>query len=164
VGSFRRNDADDPQVLAAAFKRVLGGYPAEVVAEAADPLTGIAGRQTFMPSPAELKAELDRRMGPVWAEARRAREEEETQRLLVVLDAATPEERARMAAHWARRKDENAGKPSPEEARAAADRRLVELYRAAREPVVIGPELARKLAAMRAEPSAQWPPSGEAAA
>jgi hypothetical protein len=96
VGSFRRNDADDPQVLAAAFKRVLSGYPEAVVLEVADPLTGIAGKQTFLPSPAELKAELDKRMDAVALRVRRERERNETQKLIAAATVqATPEERER---------------------------------------------------------------------
>src|SRR5215203_3559285 len=66
-GQFRRSDTDDPEVFYPATKALLSRYPEEVVMAACDPQTGIAGEQTFLPSIAELRASLDRRMAPILA-------------------------------------------------------------------------------------------------
>jgi hypothetical protein len=73
LGCFRRSDADDPEIYVAAAVRVLMAYPSEIVATVADPLAGIAGKQTFLPSIAELKAECDRRHAEVVRRVERQR-------------------------------------------------------------------------------------------
>lgn len=80
LGSFRRNDADDVEVFTSAVIRILMGYPPEVVQSVADPLTGIAGEQTFLPAPAEIKATCDRRYAPILARQERERRDEEFRR------------------------------------------------------------------------------------
>src|SRR3954466_14566571 len=64
-GQFRRSDTDDPEVFYAATKALLSRYPEAIVAALCDPQNGIAGEQTFLPSIAELRASLDRRMAPI---------------------------------------------------------------------------------------------------
>jgi hypothetical protein len=112
IGSFRRNDADDAEVLVAAFVRILSAYPEAIVREAADPLTGIAGKQTFLPSPAELKADLDARVDRDAARVRRERMLEEQLRARREDSAraagVTAEERERAVAYWAQERAEMA--------------------------------------------------------
>jgi hypothetical protein len=76
-GSFRKPEAEDPEIYLAAFERVLSSYPPEVVRDVADPVRGIAGEQTFMPSQAELKAACDKRMAPILARQERERIDEQ---------------------------------------------------------------------------------------
>jgi hypothetical protein len=98
-GSYRRSDTDDPEIYYQAFKRLLGAYPLEIAIAVADPLTGIAGEQTFLPSPAELKASLDRRLAAATAKAKRDRDLKEQMRQRREFDArqaaTTQEERDR---------------------------------------------------------------------
>jgi hypothetical protein len=134
-------------------------YPEEVVAAVADPLIGIAGKQTFLPSVAELKAELDRRMAPIWAAQVRDRFARE--RLQRREERMTPEQRARALAHWEQQKAEVRGnicKTRAEEV-AAAERHLSELYRAVQMPVAISDGLRTKLSVMFGAPSEEVPPT-----
>jgi hypothetical protein len=103
TGQFRKNDADDPEVFAAAYVRILQGFPDDVVRAVADPLTGIARERSspFLPAPSELLACLDGRMAPILAAEKREREREEVRRYLErPVDVATPEERARAVKRW----------------------------------------------------------------
>lgn len=153
--SFRKSDTDDPDVYLAACIRVLMAYPEEVMRAVADPLTGIAGEQTFLPSIAELRASLDRRYAPILA---KQRHEEEIARTREIIDAApdraTDEQRDRAIEHWERAKAETRGSvvQSQEQARQQAEKCLSELYRESLEPrtITIGSGLGAKLDAMKA--------------
>lgn len=123
MGFYRKADFAEPEVFVPGAIRVLSAYPEEVVRRVADPLTGIAGRQTFPPSIAELKAECDRHMEPLRQEAtRRERVERERRLLASCPEPPTPDERRRAVEEWERRRREieaTAGR-SPVEALALA--------------------------------------------
>lgn len=93
-----------------------------------DPRDGIAGEQTFMPSIAELRASLERRMAPIYTRQEREARFAETERLLAELTGATDEERQRAWAFWQDERDRLAGKPTQAEVEAAAKERLRELW------------------------------------
>lgn len=82
---------------------LFAGYPRDLVIALSHPRTGIAGEQTFMPSVAELRASLDRRVEAGAAEERREREREEFLRLTVAVSVpATPEQREQAVAYYFR--------------------------------------------------------------
>lgn len=61
-GSYRRGDANDPEVYVAAITAVLTRYPPDLVREVTDPNTGIQTSEkylSFMPNAGELKAYCD---------------------------------------------------------------------------------------------------------
>lgn len=83
-------------MFSAACVALFMGYPRDVVIALSHPKTGIAGEQTFLPSVAELRASLDRRVETEAGKERRERERERVQRILEnPLVVATPEERER---------------------------------------------------------------------
>lgn len=153
LGSFRRDDSADPEVFSAACVALFMGYPRDMVAALAHPKTGIAGEQTFMPSIAEIRASLDRRIDADAAKERRQREREEFLRLTAP-SAATPEERERGAKRWEEIKSAITGEVTrnAEDERQAAEQRLSALYRESRnpKPLLIGDDLRAKLERMRA--------------
>lgn len=146
--SFRKSDTDNPEVYLAAATRVLMAYPADIVTATADPLGGIAGEQTFLPSIAELRASLERRMAPIRAAEEKRRRYAETEKLLRESANPTPDQRERAFNRWENTKAEIAGKirRSQEDARQEAEKRLVELYHARSEPFTLS-RAARQLIA-----------------
>jgi hypothetical protein len=54
-GCYRRGDANDPDIYAAAVAAVLSRYPLEIVEYITDPRTGLPGNNTWLPSVAEVK-------------------------------------------------------------------------------------------------------------
>lgn len=136
--SFRKSDTDDPEVYLAACIRVLIAYPEDVMRAVADPINGIAGKQTYLPSIAELKAELDHHITPILAEGEKRRRYAETEQLLKAdPDNPTAEQRARAAERWERTKAEIRGDvvQSQAQARQEAEKHLVELYHRRDEPL-----------------------------
>lgn len=105
LGQFRRSDSDDPEIYYHAFKTILLAYPESAVRRVAHPLRGIAGQQTFLPSPAELKAALDKIIEAEAVKARRERELARTREFLTEC-GVTPEERERAWARWQERRKE----------------------------------------------------------
>lgn len=144
-GSFRKTDADDPATTVTAYVRVLQAYPPDVVQAIADPLTGIAREQTFLPSIAELTASLEHRMAPIRADEEKRRRLAETERLLRQSATPTGEQRQRAVERWERTKDEITGRvrQCQEDIRQDAEKRLVELYRDRNTPLTLSPH-ARK--------------------
>lgn len=53
-GCYRRDDANDPEIYAAAVGAVLGTYPRHIVELATDPRTGIALKSKFLPTLSEV--------------------------------------------------------------------------------------------------------------
>jgi hypothetical protein len=61
-GSYRRGDANDPELYVAAITSVLSQYEVELIREVTDPRTGIATTEkfmAFMPNAGELKVYCD---------------------------------------------------------------------------------------------------------
>lgn len=57
-GSYRRTDANEPDIYVAAIARVLSIFDADLIREVTDPLTGVATSEkfaAFMPNAGELK-------------------------------------------------------------------------------------------------------------
>ena len=54
-GSYRRDDAANPETYAVSISMVLSEYPRAVVDLVTDPRTGIASRQNFLPTVFEVK-------------------------------------------------------------------------------------------------------------
>jgi predicted Zn-dependent protease len=147
-GSFRKTDADDPSTMVTAYVRILQVYPPEVVQAIADPLTGIAREQTFLPSIAELTASLERRMGPIRAAEEKRRRFAETAEFLRQSANPTHEQRESAAERWESTKAEITGKTrrSQAEIRQEAEKHLVELYHARDEPFTLSAAARRKAA------------------
>jgi hypothetical protein len=60
-GSFRRADADNPEVFTVGCARLFADYAPEIVAHVVDPLTGLPGKSEWLPSLRAVKAALDER-------------------------------------------------------------------------------------------------------
>lgn len=59
-GCYRRDEAQSPEIFAAALAIVLGDYPAEIVHYAADPRTGVISEFPMgLPSVGQIKQYLD---------------------------------------------------------------------------------------------------------
>jgi hypothetical protein len=72
---YRRDDAHDPAMYAAAVAAVLSTYPQSVVEYVSDPRTGIAGICKWLPSVAEIREFCDNQIG------RQARHHERDERI-----------------------------------------------------------------------------------
>lgn len=59
LGCYRIGDANDPETYIAAIVRVLSVYPIDVVRYVVDPVTGLAGKCKWLPTPAEVKQACD---------------------------------------------------------------------------------------------------------
>jgi hypothetical protein len=62
LGSYRRGDANDPELYVAAITAVLSRFSSEIIREVTDPNTGIQTTEkymTFMPNAGELKVYCD---------------------------------------------------------------------------------------------------------
>lgn len=86
-GSFKKSDADDPETFTAGCLRLFTAYPREVVEHVVDPMTGLAGKEDWVPSLAKVKAALEARA----SQLARQREREDHR-------ATTLADRARAAA------------------------------------------------------------------
>lgn len=149
-GQFRKSSSDDPDVFYAAAKSLFTRYPEPVVVALGDPRHGIAGEQTFLPSIAELRASLDRRMAPILAENEKRRRYAETEELLRQRASPTPEQRLSATARWDAVRSEITGKAMKEELRKEAELHLVELYHQRNDPL---PPLSWRVAPAAAEPA-----------
>lgn len=57
---YRRDDAHDPSVYAAAIAAILEGYPTSIVDRATDPRTGVASECKWLPAVAEVREFCER--------------------------------------------------------------------------------------------------------
>lgn len=64
-GSYRKDDANDPDIYAAAVGLALSDYPRSVVEYATDPRTGLAAKHKFPPNVAEVKEFCDDEMARI---------------------------------------------------------------------------------------------------
>lgn len=55
-GCFRKGDANDPETYTAAVTAILAEYPEEVIQFVTDPRTGIARKNNWLPTLAEVDA------------------------------------------------------------------------------------------------------------
>lgn len=98
LGCYPNGRPADPQTYFAAVVTVLAEYPPEIVAKVTDPASGIAIRQTFLPSVSEIHAALESEMS-VWR--RRWREEYERGKAAKEVPVITDEDtRKRVAAEF----------------------------------------------------------------
>ena len=56
---YRKDEAHDPEMYAAAIAAILGDYPQQVVDRVTDPRTGIASESKWLPSVAEVREFCD---------------------------------------------------------------------------------------------------------
>lgn len=160
--SFRKSDADNPEIYLAACIRVLSAYPEDIMRAVADPITGIAGKQTFLPSIAELKDALDQHMAPILA---RQKQEAEIARTRKIIDEGqvnhTPGEAERVMARATMFREEMTARNKTDKQREqeawqkkfnhADDNQQKQMLHHLRldvTPAKIGPDLAKKLARM----------------
>lgn len=59
IGCYRKGEANDPEIYAAAVTAILSEYPEEVIQRVTDPRTGIPRQLKFMPNPAEVAEACD---------------------------------------------------------------------------------------------------------
>jgi hypothetical protein len=74
-GSYRRDDAANPEVFFEAVVAVLSDYPPDCIIYVTDPRSGIQSKEKFVsfpPNPGEVRLECERYMDPI--RARRERE------------------------------------------------------------------------------------------
>ena len=99
LGCYPNGKPADPKTYLSAVVAVLADYPPEIVAKVTDPASGVAIRQTFLPSIAEIHAALENEMSQyrrLWKE-----ELERGERAKDVPQIADPEVRERMAKKFA---------------------------------------------------------------
>ena len=77
LGSYRKGDAEDPDVYTSAVAAVLAQYPESVVRRVTDPRGGLPGTSQWLPTVHEVRAACEREMAPererMRREANRAR-------------------------------------------------------------------------------------------
>jgi hypothetical protein len=71
-GSFRKADADEPEIFTSGCLRLFTAYPREAVQYVVDPITGLPGRSEWLPSLKAVKDALDASV----ADQQRAQERE----------------------------------------------------------------------------------------
>lgn len=79
---YRRDDAANPEIFAAALVALFCSYPEDIVCKISDPVRGIPGRQKWFPSIAEIRHECEaeaKRLADI--EAWHERENERAMRL-----------------------------------------------------------------------------------
>ena len=96
LGCYRKGDAEEPEIYAAAVASVLTCYPQDVAQRVTDPRSGLPGRSQWLPTVAEVKAACEAEMAPSRAEA--AREVRRVRTARVVGEPIDPVERARVKA------------------------------------------------------------------
>lgn len=74
VGSFRRGEANDPEVYTAAVAKVLAHYEPDVVDFVTDPVTGLAGETDFLPTIKQIRDACEARAETLRQKARRDRD------------------------------------------------------------------------------------------
>lgn len=95
-GYYPRNEANDPEIFITGATAMLASYPEIVVERVCDPIRGLAARNKFLPSIAEIRAACELEM--VWCDAveRRERERRHTAEVLAPAPPATDESRRRV--------------------------------------------------------------------
>lgn len=88
-GSFRKADADDPEVFHSGCTRLFSAYAQEVVEYVVDPVTGLSTRSEWLPSLKKVKEALDDRAG--WLANIRERDKREQEQI----EARKREEKSR---------------------------------------------------------------------
>jgi hypothetical protein len=61
-GCYRKTEANDPEVLAAAVAATLAEFPREIVDFVTDPRTGLPATSKWIPSVFEVREACDRRL------------------------------------------------------------------------------------------------------
>lgn len=81
LGSYRKGDADDPEIYTTAVAKVLSGYPEAVVILVTDPETGLPGRSQWLPTVFEVRHACELAMKPFYEEARRKNQQARIEQL-----------------------------------------------------------------------------------
>lgn len=77
-GCYRASEANDPETFITAATAVLARYPEAIVRAVCDPVGGLPGEDTWLPSIARIRAECEKRMQPLRDQERRDRVRGET--------------------------------------------------------------------------------------
>jgi hypothetical protein len=90
-GSYRKGQADDPEIYVAAITAVLSEYPPDVVAYVTDPRTGLQQRSKWLPDVPEVREACEDAMAPRYraqreAQARAEREAEATRQARIAAE------------------------------------------------------------------------------
>jgi hypothetical protein len=103
-GCYPSSAAYDADTFVLAVAKTLALYPIEIVRSVCDPITGLPGENKWLPSVAEIREACEKRMQPIYAEARRAKLRGET---LELRDRAKtqPEEHAKVVTGFRRLAD-----------------------------------------------------------
>ena len=167
-GSFRKADADEPEIFTSGCLRLFTAYPREAVQYVVDPITGLPGRSEWLPSLKAVKDALDAfqaeqqrasdRKARLAAEAKQIAEREAW--LKSKARRPTIEElRAKHGPNWGitapNREDEERAKTRRRELIAEANRRMfaAECRRAGVSPTgrLVSPELEKLVRRQREE-------------
>lgn len=62
LGSFRKGEAENPEVYVSAITRIFDAYPEHVISFVTDPLTGLPGKTDWLPTPREVREACDARL------------------------------------------------------------------------------------------------------
>jgi hypothetical protein len=82
LASYRKGDAEDPEIYSGAVASVLAAYPLAVAYRVTDPRTGLAGRMKFLPTVEEVRSACEAEMGPARAAEELARRRAHTAAVL----------------------------------------------------------------------------------
>jgi hypothetical protein len=85
LASYRKGDAENPEIYTAAVASVLTCYPLPVAYRVTDPRSGLPGRSQWLPTVAEVRAACEAEMAPSRAAAARDRRRRETDAVLQAL-------------------------------------------------------------------------------
>ena len=102
LGSYRADQANDPDVYITAITHLLARYPTDIGARLTDPKDGVAGKYKFLPTVSEVKEEAERLEASDWraeAERRSIRDQFNLRAEMDAADKAEPlEHRVKVAA------------------------------------------------------------------
>jgi hypothetical protein len=100
MGFFPTIAATDPEIFITGLVQLLAAYPFRVVEAVLSPLNGIPSKHKFLPSIAEVKAELDDRYAPILRAAERERACNQTVRLRIAGPVAPRPTREELRARY----------------------------------------------------------------
>lgn len=101
LGSYRADDANDPEIYVTAIAHLLSRYPSDIGAALTDPKDGIAGKCKWLPAVSEVREEADRIIEAQKGAEKRQQDLREQWRLRDQVEreekAETPEHRRKVA-------------------------------------------------------------------
>jgi hypothetical protein len=122
AGCYRRDEAHDPEIFAAALAVLIAEYPENIISQASDPRCGIVTEfPNGLPNIGQIKTFLDNKAESLRQQTERQRRI--TQQLSDRQQAAHTEEQKRRARKWQQELHKLLGTPCPTESQNPSNRR-----------------------------------------